>query len=82
MCVCVRTRVCVRMCEYLTRRGACLTSEPGIYTAPRWRLQFILNERIINSVDRMMYLKHLPVTAQSLPAVRMSGMAGTVLSSV
>ena len=42
--------VCVRVCvsECLTRSGACLTSEPGIYTAPRWRLQFILSERIIN----------------------------------
>ena len=45
-----RIYVCVRVCvsECLTRSGACLTSEPGIYTAPRWRLQFILSERIIN----------------------------------
>lgn len=59
--------VCACVSEYLTWSGACSTSEPGIYTAPRWRLQFILNERIINSVDRMMYLKHLPITAQSPP---------------
>lgn len=61
----VRVRVCVSEC--LTGSGAWLTSEPGIYTAPRWRLQFILSERIINLVDRMMYSKHLPVTAEPCP---------------
>lgn len=72
----------VYVCVSVQQGGAGSTSEPGIYTAPRWQLWFILSERIINLFDRMMYSKHPPSQCRALPAVRMSGVVGTVLSSV
>lgn len=43
-----------------------------------WLLQFILNARIINSADRMMYAKHLLLPRR---AVEVSGLQGVLLLS-
>lgn len=43
-----------------------------------WLLQFILNARIINSADRMMYEKHLLLPRR---VVEVSGLQGVLLLS-
>lgn len=64
----------------------CLTRSPVPAGLPRlefiqasiWLLQFILNARIINSADRMMYEKHLLLPRR---VVEVSGLQGVLLLS-